>query len=180
MQRAAQVILVVSLFWALWMAAYWLRFQDSTLNHAVAEHPWMLSLVALAGASLMLRTLVPGTVSYRIFNLRWLRAIGTVSYGAYIFHDIFHSQYSRFLAHRLTNPVLVVLLTAVLGLFMTLAMAFLSYHFFEYPILRLKGSFYVQAHPRILFGRPSHKNSGTRNEREKTDKALSGISRDGL
>ena len=166
MQRVAQVTLTLSSVGAMWVAAYWFRFQDSTVNRAVADHPWMLTLVALSAGSLMLRTLVPGTVPYRMFNVRWLRSIGTVSYGAYVFHDIFHSQYSRFLSHRLTSPVSVVLLTAALGLVTTLAMAFLSYYFFEYPILRLKGSFYAQAHPRTLFGKPTSESPRKQVERE--------------
>lgn len=139
MQQAAQVILLLAILCALSVPVYWLRFHDSRLNDAVLHHPWLFSVVALFGGALMLRTLVPGTLAYRVFNLRLLRLIGTVSYGAYVFHDIFHSVCYRLLAHY--DPHGAVILTAVVALALTLTLAFLSYHFFEYPLLRLKSRF---------------------------------------
>jgi peptidoglycan/LPS O-acetylase OafA/YrhL len=136
LQQTAQVVLAVAMLCALSIPVYWLRFHDSKLNDAVVNHPWLFSVIALFGGALMLRTLVPGTLPYRIFNVRWLRLIGTVSYGAYVFHDIFHSECYRLVAHTFTHDV--VIMTAVVGLVITLVMAFLSYHFFEYPLLRLK------------------------------------------
>ena len=95
----------------------------------------------------MLRTLLPGTIAYRIFNLRWLRLIGTVSYGGYVFHDIPRREY-RLAAHYFDHSVLahylhlnVDTITAIFALIMTLTLAFLSYHFFESPILRMKERF---------------------------------------
>ena len=87
----------------------------------------------------MLRTMIPGTIPYRFFNLRWLRLIGTVSYGAYVFHDIPHDQYNQLIGHYFHHGTHSI--TALFGLAMTLALAFLSYHFFEFPILRLKNRF---------------------------------------
>jgi peptidoglycan/LPS O-acetylase OafA/YrhL len=139
MQRAAQATLAVAVLCALSVCAYWIRFHNSKMNDAVLGHTWLLTLIALFSGALMLRTLIPGTIPYRIFNPRWLRLIGTVSYGAYVFHDIPHGEYYRLATHYFHHGADVI--TAVFGLVMTLALAFLSYHFFEFPMLRLKDRF---------------------------------------
>ena len=139
MQRMAQALLAVAVLCAIAIPAYWWHFHDTRLNDAVVNHPWLFSMIALFGGALMLRTLVPGTVAYYIFNLRWLRLVGTVSYGAYVFHDIFHSQCDRLAKHFFPQYAIVV--SAAVGFVLTLLLAFLSYHFFEYPLLRLKNRF---------------------------------------
>ena len=138
MQRAAQAVMAVAVLCALCVVVYWFRFQTSELNSEVQRHPWLLTIIALFAGALLLRTLVPGTIAYRVFNHRWLRLIGTVSYGAYVFHDIPHAEYLRLMVHYFHRTPLAIMATAVLGMAMTLALAFLSYHFFEYPVLRLK------------------------------------------
>jgi peptidoglycan/LPS O-acetylase OafA/YrhL len=137
-QRAAQAILVVALLCVLAAGVYWYHFRTSNIN-LVMRHTWLLSLIALFAGALMLRTLIPGTIPYRIFNLRWLRLIGTVSYGAYVFHDIPHDEYDRLVGHFFHHGARQI--TAVFGIVMTLALAFFSYRFFEFPILRLKDRF---------------------------------------
>jgi peptidoglycan/LPS O-acetylase OafA/YrhL len=153
MQRVAQAILAVAVLCALLVGAYWFRFHRPNFNNAVERHPWMLTVIALFSGALMLRTLLPGTIPYRILNLRSLRLIGTVSYGAYVFHDIPHGVYYRLVAHFF--PFGVVPITAVFGLVMTLALAFLSYHFFEFPILRLKDRFTSRSSERDLLAKAS-------------------------
>jgi peptidoglycan/LPS O-acetylase OafA/YrhL len=139
MQSAAQAILAVAVLCVLSLGAYWFHFTTLDINNLVARHTWLFTLIALFSGALMLRTLIPGTIPYRIFNLRWLRMFGTVSYGAYVFHDIPHSQYARLVEHYFHQGTSG--LTAVFGLVMTLTLAILSYHFFEFPMLRLKGRF---------------------------------------
>ena len=113
----------------------------------------MFTVIALFSGALMLRTLLPGTIPYQILNLRWLRLVGTVSYGAYVFHDIPHGEYLRLVAHYSHHGVRGI--TAVFGLLMTLALAFLSYHFFELPILRLKDRLTSREPERILVSKAS-------------------------
>ena len=151
MQRAAQVILVVAVVCALSVGAYWHRFHRSNFNNAVERHPWMLTVIALFSGALMLRTLLPGTIPYRILNLRWLRLVGTVSYGAYVFHDIPHGVYHGLAKHYFPSEATPI--TAVVGIVMTLALAFLSYHFFEFPILRLKDRFTSRKPERVLLAK---------------------------
>ena len=136
MQRIAQVILLAGVLWLLWFEASLCVFGSFKYQDVVQRHPWLLSVVALFAGALMLRTLVPGTVAYRIFRLRWLRWLGAVSYGAYVFHDIPHRLFLAFVtAHA---PGHVHKLTALAGLGTTLLLSFVSYRFFESPILRLK------------------------------------------
>jgi peptidoglycan/LPS O-acetylase OafA/YrhL len=134
MQRMAKITLAVAVLCALAAAVYGFRFHST---NPVERHTWLLSLIAVFAGALMLRTLVPGTISYNIFNLRWLRSIGTVSYGAYVFHDILHDESDRIATHFHHAHSLA----AVFGIVITLALAFLSYRFFELPILRLKDRF---------------------------------------
>ena len=140
MQRAAQAVLAIATLGALSVCFYWFHFHPSNLGNAAERHTWLFSLIALFSGALMLRTLVPGTIPYRIFNPRWLRLIGTVSYGAYVFHDIPHGEYYRVVGYYFHRGAQVVM-TALVALVMTLVLAFLSYHFFELPILRMKDRF---------------------------------------
>jgi peptidoglycan/LPS O-acetylase OafA/YrhL len=139
MQKAAQATLVVAALCSLMVVVYWFRFHSVGLNNFLVGHTWLLSFVALFAGALMLRTIIPGTIPYRLCNLRWLRLTGTVSYGAYVFHDIPHSEYDRMANHYFNHGADVI--AAVFGFVMTLALAFLSYHFFELRILRLKDRF---------------------------------------
>jgi peptidoglycan/LPS O-acetylase OafA/YrhL len=148
MQLAAQVILAVAMVCALSVCIYWFHFHNSRMNDAVVGHTWLFTPIALFSGALMLRTLIPGTIPYRIFNVRWLRLIGTVSYGAYVFHDIPHDEYDRLVGHYFHHGAYII--TAVFGLVMTLALAFLSYHFFERPMLRLKDRFTSGNAERVL------------------------------
>jgi peptidoglycan/LPS O-acetylase OafA/YrhL len=157
MQRAAQAILAIATLGVLSVCVYWFRFRSVHLHDAAERHTWLLSLIALSSGALMLRTLLPGTIAYRIFNLRWLRLIGTVSYGGYVFHDILHGEYRSLVAYCFDQGVMaryfhhsalahylhldVDTITAIFALIMTLTLAFLSYHFFESPILRMKDRF---------------------------------------
>jgi peptidoglycan/LPS O-acetylase OafA/YrhL len=147
MQRAAQAVLAIATVGALSVCVYWFHFRSFNLSTIVERHTGLLTLIALTSGALMLRTLLPGTIAYRIFNLRWLRLIGTVSYGGYVFHDIPHDEY-LLAAHYFDHSVLahylhldVDTITAIFALIMTLTLAFLSYRFFESPILRMKDRF---------------------------------------
>lgn len=133
--------------WASWVLpvipilAAWVLFQrlhNGTYQYPAGLATWVLCLVALLSSAVLLNTLVPGSVCYRLFHLRWLRALGVISYGAYVFHDIPHDAYFR-IARRL--PFNIPDTTAVIGLIGTIILATLSYRFLESPFLRLKDRF---------------------------------------
>ena len=111
---------------------------------------WGLSAIDVLSALLLLAALQPGSLIYKALSLRPLRWIGKISYGAYVLHDIPHFFYTSsaefFVRHleagrRISEHALqlqMLLVTAVIGLFMTLFGAWLSYKFFESPFLNLK------------------------------------------
>jgi len=101
------------------------------------------TLIDLFAGILILLSLEPSTLLYRVFTLKPLRRLGQMSYGFYVFHDIPHVAYTM-LVSRLLGPFrsdgYVVALVALVG---TLTLSYLSYRFFETPFLRLKERFTV-------------------------------------
>ncbi|HEY0309488.1 MAG TPA: acyltransferase [Acidobacteriaceae bacterium] len=76
-------------------------------------------------------------------GLSWapLRALGRISYGFYLFHDIPHTLYDRavrLLAARLPFEINEQVVVAVLAFVCTVVLASLSYRFLERPFLQLK------------------------------------------
>ena len=80
----------------------------------------------------------------RIFSLRWLTGIGTVSYGLYIIHGYlmgaFRHHVDFFQRHG------IALLMPVSALLVTYLLALLSYRFLELPFLRLKDRYAPTRH----------------------------------
>ena len=101
-----------------------------------------ITFVNLFAAALVLCCISPSGWLVRLLSLRPLRWLGRVSYGAYVFHDIFHDLYvhtSITLSHR--SPFVAAHHSAVailLGLTCTFFFAWLSFRFFETPFLNLK------------------------------------------
>jgi peptidoglycan/LPS O-acetylase OafA/YrhL len=79
--------------------------------------------------------LEPGSVTYRIFNLRPLRWLGRISYGAYVFHDIFHLQIEAVVRYFFGGAKYE---TAALALVFTLVLSWASFRWYETPFIRLK------------------------------------------
>ena len=90
--------------------------------------------------------------------LRW---IGRLSYGAYVFHDIFH-EYVQAVVRHLTHYALKhnvdagvkmvahqSALVSGLALPLTFVLAWLSFHFFETPFLNLKNRWTVAHTPTV-------------------------------
>ena len=96
---------------------------------------WGLTFIDLYSACLILMALEYGSMTFRIFNLRPLRWLGRVSYGAYVFHDILHVPLLN-LVQRHTNHYRMP--TAALALVTTLLMAWASFRWFESPCKLLK------------------------------------------
>ena len=115
-----------------------LHFQSfrSTYRYPPWQSTWGLSFVDLYGAALIVAALRPGSPVYRVLNVRPLRALGRISYGAYVFHDIPHEFYEH-LARLLVGRHLPITAAAI-ALTCTMALAWLSFTFFEAPILDLK------------------------------------------
>lgn len=84
-----------------------------------------------------------GSSISRVFQVRWLMFLGTYSYGLYVYHH-FISYYltvnkTEFeLARWLGSHGAAVALQATLGVAVSLAIAYVSYEYFEKRFLRLK------------------------------------------
>jgi len=115
---------------------------------------WGLSFVDLFAAAIIVCALKPSSPIYRLLSLRPLRWIGRISYGAYVFHDIFHGIYrmvvaavgtqSQFVANHAEEFVLL------LGLTCTLLLSWLSFRFFESAFINLKERWTIPEHGSAL------------------------------
>lgn len=113
---------------AVWLTAG--HFFRLTMNFMLAGYPamavgaWLIFLSALGSR------IAPG----------WLRYLGKISYGLYVFHGLALYISAKCLGESIHNLRDFVLYW-VWGLAMTVGMAALSYRFFESPFLRLKDRF---------------------------------------
>jgi peptidoglycan/LPS O-acetylase OafA/YrhL len=108
-----------------------------------------LATISVAFAGLIAAALQPGVVQ-RLAGLGWLRWVGKISFGIYVYHLLLRALF-EWIATRLTHTadgnkfLLVRLLVALVG---TLVIAALSYSFYERPFLRFKRHFQAAGHPR--------------------------------
>ena len=101
-----------------------------------------LPCVTLFFAALLALSLRPGVVQ-RCAEAAWLRWLGGISYGIYVFHMLFLGVFETIaykllgpLSHQVSNAAL--LLIAAAG---SLGTAWLSFHYFETQFLKLKDGF---------------------------------------
>ncbi len=94
----------------------------------------------LYSAALLVCALQPGDPVFHILQTKPLRWAGRLTYGAYVFHDIFHDLFVHIVTHsgmaipRQFREAAV----AALALPATFLLAWLSFRFFESPFLDLK------------------------------------------
>ncbi|MGC1159307.1 MAG: acyltransferase [Acidobacteriaceae bacterium] len=98
-----------------------------------------LGINAVLFASLVALCLRQGFVA-SFFSAKWLRWLGKISYGIYVYHVLFKNQFDKFVSFAFPsldrNAHLLVL--AGVGAIGTLAIASLSFYGFETKFLRLK------------------------------------------
>ncbi len=102
-------------------------------------------LFALTFAGLVGWSLRSGSAASRVCGSGFLRLFGRYSYGLYVYHFILH----RFLTDRVHDAVeahtgsklVALLLSGAVTAGLSLAVAMLSFHYFESPILRFKRYF---------------------------------------
>jgi peptidoglycan/LPS O-acetylase OafA/YrhL len=132
MARAARVLFPVLLSIVVIYRAYamW-SGQDDPPTWAST---WGIVFIDWSAACLIVMALEPKSFVFSIFNLRGLRWIGRISYGAYVYHDIFHLE--------ITNVVgaftQITYVTAAVALAFTLLISWVSFRWFETPFIRLK------------------------------------------
>ncbi len=102
------------------------------------------TLIDLFAAALILRSLQPSSPLARLLALPPLRALGRVSYGFYVFHDLLRAVYVRAVGAFIGGRVPLgefECIVAIVGLGATTYISFLSFRYFESPFLRLKSRF---------------------------------------
>jgi peptidoglycan/LPS O-acetylase OafA/YrhL len=108
-------------------------------NYAINAYGY--SLLAIAGTSLIAMALSTGSLTSRLMHSSLLRWLGKYSYGIYIFHMLVSFVYPAFLHAHIHSKVVLHIAVLVCNLAITLPLAWLSYHFYEQPFLRLKRHF---------------------------------------
>lgn len=101
----------------------------------------LLSLINFLALGLVMLCLIPGGLVQRLCRARWACAIGTISYGLYMYHYLFEPLIQEQWAPTLADSIgqtraRLCILTGVSAF--TFALALLSYRFVERPALRLK------------------------------------------
>lgn len=103
-----------------------------------------IPLCNLTAACLVLAVVQPGTWLYRLCDLAPMRSLGRVSYGLYFFHLPMYIAIGGFVNRNMDrlgiqgfHPMAHAILTTAL----TVPLAYLSFHWFEKPFLRLKNRF---------------------------------------
>jgi peptidoglycan/LPS O-acetylase OafA/YrhL len=105
-------------------------------SHPDWNFTWRMMFVDLFSACLIVMALESGSITFHLFNLRPLRWVGRISYGAYVYHDILHGQYIWLIVHYHVHHVEAA--TAALGLACTLLLSWASFRWFETPFIQLK------------------------------------------
>jgi peptidoglycan/LPS O-acetylase OafA/YrhL len=135
-----------------YLASHSLFFNSLAAFQAVLSLDFSAIALASAGViALALRSpLIAGICS--LHPMRWL---GKYSYGIYVLHLILFTYLDEplrsFLASHLTpNKGADIVLTGVLIFLISITAAYLSYHLYEKPFLRLKRYFDYRPHPNTV------------------------------
>jgi peptidoglycan/LPS O-acetylase OafA/YrhL len=115
---------------------------------------WGTTLINLFSAGLVLSCVDTSSAIHRLLCYKQLRFLGRISYGAYVFHDIFRDFYSAMIMNIASRVELVanhnVFFTSALALICTIFMSWLSFECFESMFLNLKERWTVQQNPSVL------------------------------
>jgi len=110
---------------------------------------WGQTLFDFLAAGVILCVLQPSGFLYRTLSLRPLRWVGRISYGAYVFHDIPHELFKRFVSAMGTQCRFVAqnndFFVILVGLICTLFISWLSFRFYESAFLNLKQRWTIRA-----------------------------------
>jgi peptidoglycan/LPS O-acetylase OafA/YrhL len=103
------------------------------------------SLIGISCAALIAMSLEPGSRTKRLFSHPILRFFGKYSYGLYVFHYLLGGLLSQpvrnYVDAHFHSKVLGVIAGAIVVFIATILAALLSYHFYEFPFLKLKKYF---------------------------------------
>ena len=132
----------------LFVAFYFVSVKLLGLPYNGSASNWVgiagFTLIDLFAAALILECIHPGTLLGRALSFKPLRALGIISYGFYVYHDLFHDFYAYFANRFFPNHVYIVTVTT--AFVATVVIAATSYGVLEKPLLQLKGRFSNQVH----------------------------------
>jgi peptidoglycan/LPS O-acetylase OafA/YrhL len=133
---------------ALLVGLYFVSVKMLGLRYDGSASNWVgifgFTLIDLIAAALVLECIHPGSTLGRILSWRPLRALGIISYGFYVYHDLLHDFFADF-AHRFF-PHFSYAMTLVIAFIGTICIATISYQCLEKPLLKLKNRFTGQVH----------------------------------
>lgn len=107
-----------------------------------------LPAITLCYAAILAMAVRPEGLTVRVANVRWLRWVGGISFGVYIFHVLLVAQFTH-LAELVVPPDHRNAFLAVrflIGVGGSLLVAWVSFNFYEKPFLRLKRRFPTRTH----------------------------------
>jgi peptidoglycan/LPS O-acetylase OafA/YrhL len=132
----------------LFIALYLICVKALSLPFVGSATNWIgvfgFTLIDVFAAALILECIHPGSFLGSALSWKPLRALGIISYGFYVYHDLLHDFYSD-LAHRISSRYAYPL-TLLIAFTATLLIAALSYRLLEKPLLKLKERFAGQVH----------------------------------
>ena len=133
---------------AVFLALYFVSTKSLGLPFEGSASYWIgilgFTVIDVFAAALILECIHPGSLLETCLSWKPLRALGLISYGFYVYHDLLHDFYSD-LAHRI-SPEHAYPLTLLIAFMATLLIATLSYRLLEKPLLKLKDRFAGQVH----------------------------------
>jgi peptidoglycan/LPS O-acetylase OafA/YrhL len=135
--RAARIAwppVLAALF--LWAALTPGHFWQQPYTYPTGVFTWGLLGIDFLSALVIVLAIQPRSIVYRVLNLRALRWLGRISYGAYVLHDIPHALY--FSLAQAFFPTHAKRMGPLIALISTCFLAWLSFRFFESRFLDLK------------------------------------------
>jgi peptidoglycan/LPS O-acetylase OafA/YrhL len=140
---ARPLALLLAVAFVLWEALSYWRF-----GHLIDpvwssfHNPGFATFAALLAAGLITESIDPTRTLYRWLNTTILRAIGRRSYGFYVYHLVLMSVYTAIArAISFGHKGVAGALLAPVALAGTLIVSWISFRYFEAPLLRLKARF---------------------------------------
>ncbi len=145
-RRLRRPLLVVS--GVLFVALYFVSTKVLFLPLEGSASNWIgvfgFTVIDAFAAAVILECIHPGSLLGTCLSWKPLRAMGIISYGFYVYHDLLHDFYSEF-AHRISSKYAYPL-NLLIAFATTLLIAALSYRLLEKPLLKLKDRFTGQVH----------------------------------
>jgi peptidoglycan/LPS O-acetylase OafA/YrhL len=133
---------------AVFVALYFVSTKSLGLPLEGSASNWIgifgFTVIDVFAAALILECIHPGSLLETCLSWKPLRALGIISYGFYVYHDLLHDFYSD-LTHRISSEHAYPL-TLLIAFTATLLIATLSYRLLEKPLLKLKDRFAGQVH----------------------------------